>query len=99
MKSYLFITTLFISFIHTVFSFPESRLPEDTIIVAKDGSGNFETVSEKYNTTTTNNNNNNIIIYIYIHIFIFFKKQYIYLHYLIPYCFILYYHTTVLINY
>eukprot|EP00833_Pecoramyces_ruminatium_P006177 jgi/Orpsp1_1/1180209/evm.model.c7180000072520.1 len=45
MKSYLLIT-IFICLIHNIYGFSQSQLPKDVIIVAKDGSGNFDTIQE-----------------------------------------------------
>jgi len=47
MKLYNLFNILLICFAQSIFAFPQSQLPAGSVIVAKDGSGNFNTVSYK----------------------------------------------------
>ncbi|ORX42190.1 pectin lyase-like protein [Piromyces finnis] len=46
MKTTSFLSILLICFIQSILSYPQNKIPANSIIVAKDGSGNFKTVQE-----------------------------------------------------
>jgi len=48
MKFYMLFNIFLISIVQIVFAFPQNQLPSGAIIVAKDGSGKFNSVSSIY---------------------------------------------------
>jgi len=46
MKSYIFLSIFLICYIQNIFSFTLNQLPKDAIIVAKDGSGEFDKIQD-----------------------------------------------------
>jgi pectinesterase len=63
MKFYTLLSIFLIYIIQYTYSFPQNKLPKDAIIVAKDGSGNFKTVTEAIN-SLPNNASSERVIYI-----------------------------------